>query len=818
MRNTSKTRRDRPLDRFLKLIGRVPWLWWLAALLYGLLVVLILGPRPIDPVLGAGDTDLWEYTGFYVQQYWRWWPLPHLQLDPEGMIYPYGGLVALQAWGLERDLFYGALASLWGPGPWLKIYFLLSVAIALVGVTRILRPDFGDRRALLVAIGAVLLNPYAIVCKFPVHSNMAITHWTVLGLTMDFVLVWRWTRGRPIERRWWLGRAALVGLSLGQDLGYVAGFGLLSLVLSWGWMGAIGLGQWVQNRWVQNNRLDTRYQIQRAGDRPPTVWQRMAQDWRRPLEPIEWAGVGAIGWAGWMYFLPVLPIVRAAKAFDWSGTFDRAWFSHPLRLLAPYWPGINPIEAAGWWRSILPAPLETDFDGVVGWGLLLAGAIGLWRGRRHWAAFVPLGLLLLLVLAYRPWDVPTLQVFPWFAFNRVAGRSTVVLPVVFALFGLGWGMDGGQSRLEQSRLEQSRLNRWAIGLVAIAALLDLTGGYGLKLRQPAISVDRDFWAYMATVRDQPEPAVLDWPFCVTGGNGVGSGDGTCPFFVHNPSTHALRRFHHKATIGQYLGRLHPSQVQPLIRAGWPALALPDDPDLNRTQRQRRCFWDDEWDFFQRFFQLGDFAGINLYVDRLAIGCEAAFYDRFGPPIAQTQIPGIGRVVFLPKPAAWRSLVDPERARSLQFAPPLDGREPDLVQFGSVRGVTILAGLDRPRHGQRWGLAPATVLELRADRPRTATLQIRATVPIAQQTLAIALNDQPLWQSGPLVAGQTLAIDLPLQLPAGPSRLTLTYGRSTRLHDRLPAAGNRPIALTFDRLAIDIPAPPRRDESAPEPAR
>ncbi|HEY9690048.1 MAG TPA: hypothetical protein V6D46_08630, partial [Coleofasciculaceae cyanobacterium] len=219
MRNTSKTRRDRVWGA----IARLPRLWWLAALLYGLLVVMILGPRPIDPVLGAGDTDLWEYTGFYVQQYWHWWPLPHLQLDPEGMVYPYGGMVALQAWGLERDLVYAALASLWGPGPWLKVYFLLSVAIALVGVARILRPDFGDRRALLAAIGAVLLNHYAIVCKFPVHSNMAITHWTVLSLATDFVLVWRWTRGRPIERRWWLGRAALVGLSLGQDLGYVAG-------------------------------------------------------------------------------------------------------------------------------------------------------------------------------------------------------------------------------------------------------------------------------------------------------------------------------------------------------------------------------------------------------------------------------------------------------------------------------------------------------------------------------------------------------------------------------------------------------------------
>lgn len=828
MRNTSKTSNPRTTgetreihrgDRLARLslgaIARLPRLWWLAALLYGVLAAMILGPQPWAPVVGAGDTDLWEYTGFYLREHWRWWPLPHLLLETDRALYPFGGQVALQAWGLERDLFWASLSSLWGPGPWLKLYFLLSEAIALVGMAGLLRPDFGARRAIATAIGAVFLNIYAIVGKFPVHSNIAITHWTVLSLTMDVVLVSRWVRGRAIGRVWWLGRVALVLLSLGQDLGYVAGFGLLSLALSLGWMGAIGLGCWGRGAIAQ--------QRQRAGVIPqsaqgqrhsaqqfPTMiatqittltttaitdWQRgwatHGHAWRQPLRPIEWGCVGAIVGATWLYLLPVLPIVRAAKAFDWSNTFDRAWFAHPLRLLAPYWPGINPIEVAAWWRSLLPAPLETDFDGVVGWGLLLAGAIGLVRGRRHWVAFGPLLLMVVGLLAYRPWDLPLLQLFPWFSFNRVAGRGTVILPVLFALASLGWRVDW----------RRSRFDRWAVLLVAIAGLLDLAGGYGLKLREPLSQLDRSFWPYMSTLRQQPGQAVLDWPFCITGGNGTGSGDGTCPFFAHHPSTHALSRFHGKATIGSYLGRMHPSQVAPWVQAGWPALALPDDPDVNRTQRQRRCFWDDEWAFFQRFLQLGDFAGVNLYVDRLGPGCEAAFYAGLGQPIAQTTIPGMGRLVFLPKPAAWRSLVDLEQARSLRFTPVIDGRESDLVQFGAVRGVTIVSGLDRPRQGRRWGLAPETALDLRVNQPQTLRLQLQAHVPVADQRLRIMLGDRLLWQADRLVDGQTLSLDLPITVPAGRSRLRLIYGRSRFLRDHLPAAGNRPIALTFDRLAI-----------------
>ncbi|TAD79710.1 MAG: hypothetical protein EA001_02910 [Oscillatoriales cyanobacterium] len=776
-------------------IARGPWLGWLAALLYGLWAVMILGPQPWASVIGAGDTDLWEYTGFYLREHWRWWPLPHLLLETDRALYPYGGPVALQAWGLERDLFWAALSAIWGPGPWLKLYFLLSVAIALVGMARILRPDFGERRAIGTAIGAVLLNVYAIVGKFPVHSNIAITHWTALSLTMDFVLVHRWARGRAIERVWWLGRAALVLLSLGQDLGYVAGFGLLSLALSLGWMGAIALGRWGRG---QSGSLQTRaqsliqalhgYLNHRHLDHQ---WMAPGASWRQPLRPIEWGCVGAIAAATWLYLLPVLPIVRAAKAFDWSNTFDRAWFAHPLRLLAPYWPGINPIEAADWWRSLLPSPLETDFDGVVGWGLLLAGVIGLVRGRRHWAVVVPLWLMAIGLLAYRPWDLPLLQIFPWFSFNRVAGRGTVVLPVLLALLSLGWSADW----------RRSRFDRWAVLLVAIAGLLDLTGGYGLKLREQPSQLDRSFWPYISTLRQQPGVAVLDWPFCVTGGNGVGSGDGTCPFFAHNPSTHALSRFHGKTTISSYLGRMHPSQVAPFVQAGWPLLALPDDPDVNRTQRQRRCFWDDEWAFFERFLQLGDFAGVNLYLDRLAPGCEGQFFAQLGQPIAQTSIPGMGRLVFLPKPAAWQSLIDLEQVRSLRFEPAIDGREPDLVQFGAVRGVAIVSGLDRPRNGRRWGLAPETVLDLRVDRPQTLRLQLQARVPVADQSLKILLGDRLLWQADRLVEGQTLVLDLPAKVPAGRSRLRLIYGRSRFLRDQVPAAGNRPIALTFDRFAI-----------------
>lgn len=65
------------------------------------------------------------------------------------------------------------------------------------------------------------------------------------------------------------------------------------------------------------------------------------------------------------------------------------------------------------------------------------------------------------------------------------------------------------------------------------------------------------------VKQQPGEAVLDWPFCVAGGNGLGL-DNLCPYVFKNGAAFALRRFHEKKVVGQSFSRLHPSQLQPYL--------------------------------------------------------------------------------------------------------------------------------------------------------------------------------------------------------------------------------------------------------------
>ena len=178
-------------------------------------------------------------------------------------------------------------------------------------------------------------------------------------------------------------------------------------------------------------------------------------------------------------------------------------------------------------------------------------------------------------------------------------------------------------------------------------------------------LDPRFDAFMRAVRETPGEAVLDWPFCVAGGNGVGNRE-LCPYYFRNNTIFANRRFHGKKVMGEYFGRLAESQVAPYRQAGWPALFDPAPPGFPHSQRQARCFTDDEWTFFSDFFAKNDFAGISVYPDLLPSGCAELIYERLGSPIAETSLGAAGRVAFVPKSAELRGKVDPAAGRALVF--------------------------------------------------------------------------------------------------------------------------------------------------------
>ena len=239
-------------------------------------------------------------------------------------------------------------------------------------------------------------------------------------------------------------------------------------------------------------------------------------------------------------------------------------------------------------------------------------------------------------------------------FNRVAGRCTILLPLFFALAALG--LDEGRARAR----------RW-LRVVAPLAALEILVAYGAVHTYRPFRPTEGFFAHMRAIEQAPGRALLEWPFCIAGANGVGT-SALCPYYKRQSTSYAYRRFHGKSVVGFYLSRTHPVQIEPWLAAGWPEMFSPDVPDPHRATRQTRCFDARRWDLFTDFYLAGDVAGIQLYADLEAPECLDELYRRFGRPAHETVLPGIGRAQFLPRDPATRGAVDPARARAARLAP------------------------------------------------------------------------------------------------------------------------------------------------------
>ena len=176
-----------------------------------------------------------------------------------------------------------------------------------------------------------------------------------------------------------------------------------------------------------------------------------------------------------------------------------------------------------------------------------------------------------------------------------------------------------------------------------------------------------FDAYISRIQQQPGEAILDWPFCLASGNSIGIPEGLCPLFNRTNMLYALQRFHGKKTVGHYLGRLHESQIKPFVDAGWASLLNhPDTTSIWEAKSLTTCLTNDQWRFFEQFYQYNDFAGINLCLDLLPKSCVDDFYTHMGQPVAATEVPGAGRIVFIPKPASMRQKVNRQLGKSVRF--------------------------------------------------------------------------------------------------------------------------------------------------------
>ena len=678
----------------------------LVACLYGAFGALVFGRlagnRLSGPLAGPDDVSIWEYMGYYVSRHLHFRPFPQLDLTTDQAFFPYGVNSVFQPWAPERDAFFAALFSLRGPGPWLQIYYLLSIFITLVGAYGLLRGDFGARRTVMTGLFVTFLNFYAIA-QYPNHFNICILHWTVLSFLADFVIVRRVVLRRTLSLRLALLRLALVSLSMGQDLGYVAGFALMSFAISTGFVVVLMAWRWwSQSAAAWSSFHDLRRRIDReARQHTPTI-----------------CGLSLLLVASTFAYPPVaLQIAYAAGSSDFAGMPSGASSSMPWRLLLPY------LHA-----------LDTG-SGMVGWTLLVLGVGGLYCARRSWQMYVPALTMLFLCLAYRPIDFPTLKIFPWFAFARVAGRATAIYPLLFAIFALSFDPGG----------IGPRAGRMLTGILALLAAVEIHTSFFDRSDPKLYEYPPEFFAYMEAVRREPGEALLDWPFCITGGNGVGAAEGLCPYYGKNHDDLGYAQYHQKKLVGEYFGRLDPSQIKPFLRAHWEHVFTPDDVDIFRAREQTRCFDQDEWSFFSDFFTLNDFAGIQLHTSLVPPSCAEQFFARFGRPVATLSLPDGDDLAFIPRPMALRSKVNPALGRSVtlrrDFAPgaaPLSALMQPAPLALDRDGLSVLE--HSAQEDWRWGVGPRTSLEFSLPEARSLNLRFMYfNPPQLSQRVRVVVN-------------------------------------------------------------------------------
>lgn len=586
------------------------------------------------PLTGGGDVDEWEYVGYYLAENLHFNVFPQITLQQNQTFYPFGTTQAFSDWSLESNYWFAFFYKIRGHGAWLNYYYVLSLIVSFLGSYVLLKKEFGQKKAFFAAFVVTFFNFYALN-KYPHHFNHSTIHWAILSIFSDFILTKRIILRESISLKWIFLKAFLLIATLGMNLGYICGFALTSFVLS-----LIVVAVVMTKRYSNKENQVLWYFIN---------W---GKDLRRQSALYALITVPSILLL--YFYLPLVwQIYRESQALHFDNGQSPHLWSHPIRMLFPYLPFFNAIQnPLTWFLKDMPEGLGS---GSPGWFCLGLGITGYFINRKkYWLVFLPLVILLVISTFYHPNKVPTLKIFPWGTFNRVPSRFTSILPVIFCCFILP---------LDWYRIKYQKM------LISLFAVLFIVEGgvvYFYRYNKPPYIVDSNFFNYMAVVEKQKGEAVLDFPFCVVGGDGTGLKENLCPVFEKTCNVYALRRFHHKKVIGGYYSHVHPAAIKGFVEIGLGNLTEADSKDWRTASRIINEFSDAQMAYFIKYFQYNDFSGINLYIDLIPRDMYKQIVNKIGKPIQSTIFPGAGRVVFIPKPAAWSVFVNKNRALSMKF--------------------------------------------------------------------------------------------------------------------------------------------------------
>ncbi len=615
-------------------LPRTTLYWFLAlGLIVTGLVVWAVGDFS-QPLSDGNDTDVYEYVGYYFGKNLTLWPFPHLNLDNNQTFYPYGTNQTFLDWGFERDYWYALCYWFNGnkPGPYIQFYYVYSVVITALGSFWLLRNRFPAWRLFVFGLVVSVFNFYALF-KFPVHLNVCVGHYTVLCIVATFRLLTTPPAPTPekggaeVTFSFLIGWATLHVLVLSQELGYVAGFGLAFTTVAGGvFLICVSFGCQADHpqpppKTGGGQKAFGSPNKNAAFEKAPSCFRRglgVVKQWKKRQN---WPFLTFFLLILWLYLPLTLQIVINARQFDFGDTIPSRMWSHPARLLIPYLPPFDAYIID--YQAIFEDSFETYGQTRPGLWLVMAAAVGGWNIRRRVALWLPIVVTLALCLLYHPLLLPTLKIFPWFAFNRHGGRASLIYPVLLGLLAL------------YVPLPKNRANWLAMSALGVLMLTEWIYPYSRYLTIERSALPASFFRYVDVVKNTPGEAILDWPFCITGADGPTATAELCPHYQAQNAVFTFRRFYDKKGVGQYFGRLSLAQTEPFRRNGWPRLLTPD-----------HAFTQADWQFLDNFLRKNDFAGINLYPDLLPPEQVRQFYSRYGKPVAETRFPAAGRVQFL----------------------------------------------------------------------------------------------------------------------------------------------------------------------------
>jgi len=175
---------------------------------------------------------------------------------------------------------------------------------------------------------------------------------------------------------------------------------------------------------------------------------------------------------------------------------------------------------------------------------------------------------------------------------------------------------------------------------------------------------------MQKLKTQKGEAVMDFPFCIVGGDGTGLRENLCPIFQRTCNIYALSRFHKKKVIGGYYSHVPESAVKGFLGTGIGKWVIPNDSTYiegwKNATKIINVFDDNQLEHFVNYFKYNDFAGINLCVDLIPNEMYKQITNAIGSSTITTIFPGAGKIVFIPKPESWQKFVNKEKAKQMKF--------------------------------------------------------------------------------------------------------------------------------------------------------